>query len=123
MTTSVNQTLTAVETNFLNLVIVPFIQNGLPLIPYIGVAFKIPVIGTILTWGVTQAATWVYGKLTLFIDVTTIRLSNAAHQSAYEAQSENLVLIAQANGTGSPQYAQAQTTALAALSQFSRFNT
>jgi hypothetical protein len=122
MTTSVNQSLTSAETIFYNLIWTPMITAGENYIEGEIPFLDLPVIKQLDEATITLITDAIFNQIILLIDVSAIQLINAEHQSAYDAASEQLVIIAQEKGITSSEFLQAQAAALVAMSQFTRFS-
>jgi len=123
MTTSVNPPLTQAEQIFKTLIWDPMIAAGERWLA----AEEAPIPVLALFDGLEDAAIqaiadWTFGKLVLWVDVTSLQLMNAAHNAAYTAAFVNLIAISEKSGIQSQEYIDAQNAALAALSQFTHFN-
>jgi hypothetical protein len=114
MTTTVNPTLTEAEIIFKSLIWDSLLQAAESEVPFL----SLPVIKQV----VQLISDFIYSEIVLFVDITTIRLLDQQHQSAYERASEQLVIVAQEKGTNSNEFKTAQAQALLALSRFTHFS-
>jgi hypothetical protein len=119
LTTSTgNKTLSLIEQLFYTLVWQPGVTAGVLALDVAVPALNLPVVHQIEDVVLDQLSSWLYAQFVMYIDVTTIKLQNQAHQSAYEQASVNLITVAQANGVNSQEYQDAEAQELANLSKF-----
>lgn len=114
--------LTTAEHVFKDLVWDPMIKAGETWIETEAPVFSAPILKQIEEGTLNEITDYMYSMIVEFIDVTAIRLVNAAHQSAFDHQSLQLKIVAQESGVGSDAYKAQRTKALAALSAFTHFN-
>lgn len=122
MTTSAYSALTQAQQIFYDLVWTPAITAGETYLEGVAPVLAAPVVKQITEGGIKAITDWVYSKLVLVMDVTAIKLVNSAHQTAYDAASLELAVVAQEKGINSSEYIAARTSALAALSSFTQFS-
>lgn len=120
MTTQGFRPLTQAEQIFHDLVWQPMIQAGESWLETEVPALNLPVLKQIDEGVIGLVADWAFAQLCLFVDVTAIKLVNAAHQSAYDRASLELAVIAQEKGINSNEFKTARAAATAALVQFTR---
>lgn len=114
MPDSVNQTLTTAQNIFKDLVW----DSAVTAIKIEAPWMNIPVIGWIVDLGFSVM--WRF--FVLFVDVTSIKLLNSVHQSAYEKASIKLALYEKDYGLDSKEYKDAKESAKIAMSNFTRIN-
>jgi hypothetical protein len=116
-------TLTSVEQAFKDLIWDPMIKAGEVWIA--GAQAAIPFLDFAVVQGVEDAAIqavtdYAFSQLMLLVDVASIELVSAERQSAYEAASEELVIIGETKGVTSSEYQQALQNALASFATLGR---
>jgi hypothetical protein len=121
MTTSAYAPLTSAQTVFKDLIWSPMILAGETYIEGVVPFLALPGIKQVDEATINALTDWAFNQLMLVMDVTAIKLVNATHQTAYDNASLQLRVLIEEKGLGSPEYAQAKTAALAALSLFTQF--
>lgn len=121
MTTSAFRPLTAVEQVFKDLVWTPAIKLGEVALEGWVPALALPVIKEVDEYVIEQIADYLFNQIVLIVDLTAIKLVNAAHQSAFDTASLHLKIILIEKGVTSPEYQKAKEDAKKALSKFGRF--
>lgn len=122
MSTGVTKTLSAAEQIFRDLVWTPVINAGEASLFLAFPALDAPVIGAVDKEIISLASDWAFNQLTLFMDITTIKLLNSAHQAAFDTASENLEVIAYDKGITSQEFIDARAVALSDLSKFTELD-
>lgn len=114
------RSLTAAEQIFKSLIWDPMIQAGEVWIEGAVPFLALPLIKQIDEATIQAITDAIFSQVVMTVDVTAIKLVNNAHQAAYDSFSEDLALVADEQGVDSDAFKQAQTKALAGLSQFTR---
>jgi len=78
----------------------------------------LPIVKQLDEAGLKVLSDAIFQQLTLFIDVSAIKLVNAARQNAYDNASLQLKIVAQTNGINSDAYKAQLASTLAAMSKF-----
>lgn len=122
MTDSVSSTLSTDETLFQRLVWNPTVQAGLTALyaaqPWTAVWPIQPIIQGI----VGMFSGFLFNAVRLITDIVDLQLTSSAHQATYDSASEQLAIIIDEQGINSDAYKTAEAAALAALAQFTHFN-
>lgn len=122
MTNVAYKPLSAAERIFKDLIWTPGVLAGELAIEGAVPFFALPVIKNIEEGVVNALSDWFFNQFILLIDVTAIRLVNAAHQAAYDSASLQLKVIAYDNGIDSDEFKKARDAAKLALSKFTQFS-
>jgi hypothetical protein len=122
MSDSAIKSLSQDEQIFRDLVWSPVITAGIVAIQTYLPLLKFPIIGPIFKGIIALSSDWIFGQIIKFIDITAIKLSNAAHEAAYNDASLKLKIIAHDKGVDSPEFLEARSAAKDALSRFTMFN-
>lgn len=120
MTTSAYAPLTQAEKIFKDLIWDPVFRLGEGYLEGVAPFFALPIVRTLEEGVINEISDYIFSNLALIIDVTAIRLINAAHQSAYDTASVELAIVAQESGIESDAFKQARDAAKVALSNFTR---
>lgn len=122
MTTTVNPTLSLSEQLFFDLVWSPLVDAGIAALDAEVPAFAVWPLSTLTNSTIHALSSYLFSQIKLLVDVTAIQLINDAHESAYQAASLKLAIIAHDKGVDSNEFIQARNAAKIALSQFVHFN-
>lgn len=122
MTDSAFPTLTTDEQIFHDLVWIPMLTAGETWLEGAVPVLALPVIKQVDEAALGAIARWLFNQLVLIVDITAIKLVNAAHQSAYDSASLQLKIVSEESGVNSDAYRQAQAKALSALSAFTNMS-
>lgn len=118
MTTSAYPALTTAQKIFKQLVWDPGIKAGELYFETQVPIFAAPVLKALEEGVVDELSDYFYSQFVALIDVTAIRLVNAAHQVAYDQASIKLAIIAHEVGIDSPTFQEARDAAKLDLSKF-----
>lgn len=118
MTTSAFPILTSVEQVFYDLIWTPMFTAGENWLEVEVPLLDLPIVKQLDEAGLKVLSDAIFQQLTLFIDVSAIKLVNAARQNAYDNASLQLKIVAQTNGINSDAYKAQLASTLAAMSKF-----
>lgn len=113
--------LTVAEQVFKDLLWTPGIRAGELALEGAVPFLAFPVINAIEDVVIDAISDYLFNQFITLIDVTAIKLVNAAHQAAFDRASITLKIIAHDKGIDSPEFQKAREDAKLALSQFVRF--
>jgi len=118
LTTSAFPILTSVEQVFYDLIWTPMFTAGENWLEVEVPLLDLPIVKQLDEAGLKVLSDAIFQQLTLFIDVSAIKLVNAARQNAYDNASLQLKIVAQTNGINSDAYKAQLASTLAAMSKF-----
>lgn len=110
--------LTEAEQIFKSLIWDPMIKAGEVWIEGSVPFLALPVVKQLDEAAINALTDALFNQMVMLVDVTAIKLVNAAHQAAYDSASEQLAVIADEQGISSDAFKKAQDAALASLAQF-----
>ena len=110
--------LSQAEQIFKNIIWTPMIKAGETWLETEVPFLAFPVVKELDEIAIQAITDWTFSQIVLIVDIAAIRLVNTAHQAAYDAASEKLVVVAQEKGIGSDEYKAAQSQALSDLARF-----
>ena len=121
MTDSAFRQLTEVEQVFKELVWLPAIRAGEAVIEYYVPAFDLPVLKQLEEGTINVIAEAIYNQIVLFVDVSSIKLSNDEHQRAFDDAMVKLKVLSKEKGRTSPEYQKELESAKEDLARFVRY--
>ena len=122
MTTSAYAPLTEAEQVFKDLIWTPMITAGENWLEAEVPFLDLPIIKQLDETTLQTITDAIYAQICLLIDVGSIQLVNAENQAAYDAASENLVVVGAEQGVNSDAYKAALAKSLAELSAFTHLS-
>jgi len=114
------QPLSDAERIFKEIVLMPMLKAGENWLETAVPALDLPILKQIDETVIEAVANAIFNVIVLYIDVEAIKLKNQAHQTAYEAASLHLMVVAAESGIDSEEFKKERDAELIELQKFVR---